>query len=155
MFYNIDEENSYVVFKIGETFYGIKSKYIQQIEMVENITLVPNAPPYVDGVTLSRGKVIPVINLRARMGLERISYDIKTRMIVIKIEDKEVGLIVDSAREYISIPSDKIQESFENIFGISDKFLEGIANLGDRLILILNPKEILKEGGLEDEKEKK
>uniref|UniRef100_A0A7C3MPR3 Purine-binding chemotaxis protein CheW n=1 Tax=Dictyoglomus thermophilum TaxID=14 RepID=A0A7C3MPR3_DICTH len=155
MFYIIDEENSYVVFKIGETFYDIKSKYIQQIEMVENITLVPNATPYVDGVTLSRGKVIPVINLRARMGLERIPYDIKTRMIVIKIEDKEVGLIVDSAREYISIPPDKIQESFENIFGISEKFLEGIANLGDRLILILNPKEILKEGGLEDEKEKK
>jgi len=155
VFYIIDEENSYVVFKIGETFYDIKSKYIQQIEMVENITLVPNATPYVDGVTLSRGKVIPVINLRARMGLERIPYDIKTRMIVIKIEDKEVGLIVDSAREYISIPPDKIQESFENIFGISEKFLEGIANLGDRLILILNPKEILKEGGLEDEKEKK
>ncbi len=156
MLYQIDEENSYVVFKLGETFFGIRSKYIQQMEMVENITPVPKVPSYVDGVTLSRGKVIPVINLRERLGMGRIPYDIKTRMIVVRLENRELGIIVDTAREYIPIPPEKIQESFENIFGIPNRFLEGIANLGDRLVLILNIEEILKgEGGFEDEKEKR
>lgn len=71
------------------------------MEMVENITPVPKVPSYVDGVTLSRGKVIPVINLRERLGMERIPYNIKTRMIVVKLENRELGIIVDTAREYI------------------------------------------------------
>ncbi|MFN3699642.1 MAG: chemotaxis protein CheW, partial [Dictyoglomus sp.] len=96
MLYQIDEENSYVVFKLGETFFGIRSKYIQQMEMVENITPVPKVPSYVDGVTLSRGKVIPVINLRERLGMGRIPYDIKTRMIVVRLENRELGIIVDT-----------------------------------------------------------
>lgn len=154
MLYQIDEDNSYVIFKLGETYFGIKSKYIQQMEMIENITPVPNLPSYVDGVTLSRGKVIPVINLRKRLGMERIPYDIKTRMIVVKVGNREVGIVVDTAREYISIPPEKVQESFENIFGFPNRFLEGIVNLENRLILILNIEEILKgeEGGLEYEK---
>lgn len=155
MFNKIDEENSYVIFQLGSTYYGIKSKYIQHIEMVDNITKVPNVPSYVEGVVFSRGKVIPSINLRLRLGMDKIPYDIKTRMIVVKIKDREVGLIVDSAREYITIPKDKIQESFEDIFEVSERFLEGVANLGDRLVLILNLEEILKEGGKESEEEKK
>ncbi len=154
MFNILDEDNSYVIFQLGKTHYGIRSRYIQQIEMIENITHVPNVPNYVDGVVFSRGKVVPAINLRARFGMEKISYDIKTRMIVVKVKDREVGLIVDSAREYLTIPRENIQESFEDIFEISERFLEGIANLGGRLILILNLKEILKEGGIESEKEK-
>lgn len=155
MFNILDEDNSYVIFQLGNTHYGIRSRYIQQIEIIENITHVPNVPNYVDGVVFSRGKVVPAINLRTRFGMDKISYDIKTRMIVVKVKDREVGLIVDSAREYLTIPRENIQESFEDIFEISERFLEGTANLGGRLILILNLEEILKEGGIESEKEKK
>lgn len=155
MFNILDEDNSYVIFQLGNTHYGIRSRYIQQIEIIENITHVPNVPNYVDGVVFSRGKVVPAINLRTRFGMDKISYDIKTRMIVVKVKDREVGLIVDSAREYLTIPRENIQESFEDIFEISERFLEGTANLGGRLIFILNLEEILKEGGIESEKEKK
>lgn len=155
MLYQIDEENSYVIFKLGETYFGIKSKYIQQMEMVENITPVPKVPEYVDGVTLSRGKVIPVINLRSRLGMQRIPYDLKTRMIVVKVGNRELGLVVDTAREYISISPEKVQKSFEDVLGIPERFLEGVANLGERLVLILNIEEILREGGIESEEEKK
>ncbi|MCS7202675.1 MAG: chemotaxis protein CheW [Dictyoglomus sp.] len=155
MFNKLDEDNSYVIFQLGNTYYGIRSKYIQQIEMIENITHVPNVPNYIEGVVFSRGKVIPAINLRVRLGMEKIHFNIKTRMIVVKVKNREVGLIVDSAREYTTISKDKIQESFEDIFEVSERFLEGVANLGDRLILILNLEEILKEGGKESEEEKK
>lgn len=155
MFNKLDEDNSYVIFQLGNTYYGIRSKYIQQIEMIENITHVPNVPNYIEGVVFSRGKVIPAINLRVRLGMEKIPFNIKTRMIVVRVKNREVGLIVDSAREYTTISKDKIQESFEDIFEVSERFLEGVANLGDRLILILNLEEILKEGGKESEEEKK
>ncbi|MEN2983800.1 MAG: chemotaxis protein CheW [Dictyoglomaceae bacterium] len=155
MFNKLDEDNSYVIFQLGNTYYGIKSKYIQQIEMIENITHVPNVPNYIEGVVFSRGKVIPAINLRVRLGMEKIPFNIKTRMIVVKVKNREVGLIVDSAREYTTISKDKIQESFEDILEVSERFLEGVANLENRLILILNLEEILKEGGKESEEEKK
>lgn len=155
MLYQIDEENSYVIFKLGDINYGIKSKYIQQIEMVEKITPVPNTPSYIEGVALFRGRVVPVINLRVRLGMEKIPYDIKSRIIIVKIEEREIGLLVDSAREYITIPREKVQESFENIFDISEKLLEGIANLDDKLVLILNLEELLKEGGKSNEEEEK
>lgn len=149
-------EESFIVFQIAGVQYAIRSKFVQQLEMVENITPVPNLPPYIDGVMLSRGKVIPVVNMRVRFGLEKIPYDLKTRIIVVNINNRTIGIIVDSAREYLTIPQEKIQPVSESFPDTSSRFLEGTVNLEGRLILILNLEEILKtsssiltQGGIE------
>ena len=85
------------------------SREVQRMEMVEHLTPVPNAPAYVDGVVFSRGKVVPAVNLRTRFGFERAAYDLKTRLIVVSHADRSVGLLVDSAREFLSIPTNVIQ----------------------------------------------
>jgi purine-binding chemotaxis protein CheW len=133
----------FILFELGRTTYGISSKLVQQMEIVEEITPIPNAPEYVEGVILSRGQVIPAISLRKRFGLEKITHNSRTRLIVINLEQRTIGLIVDTAREFVSIKTDSIQVPPEKESGLSGKYLQGIVKIGERLVLILNVKEIL------------
>jgi purine-binding chemotaxis protein CheW len=113
------------------------------VELVEHITPVPNAPESVEGVIFSRGQVIPALNLRLRFGFEKTPHDLRTRLIVVNAKGRVVGLIVDSAREFISIPSSAIQPPNEAISGLKGKYLEGIATLGERIILVLSLDEVI------------
>jgi purine-binding chemotaxis protein CheW len=133
----------FIFFELAGTSYGIRSKIVQQMEMVEQITPVPNAPDFVEGVVFSRGQVIPTLNLRVRFGFEKVPYDARTRLIVINTGGRIVGVIADTAREFITIPVNTIQPPPEAIAGLSGKYLEGIATLDDRIVLILNVEELL------------
>lgn len=140
---NGKETEPYILFELGKTSYGVHSRYVQQLEIIEEITPVPNAPVFVEGVVLSRGRVIPAINLRVRFGFEKIPHNSRTRLVVINTEDRTIGLVVDTAREFVPIPTEAIQPPPEKISGLSGKYLESIAMLGERLVLILDVKEIL------------
>lgn len=133
----------FIIFELAGTTYALPSRLVQQMEMTEHITPVPNAPPAVEGVVLTRGQVIPAVNLRTRFGFEKIPVDLRTRLIVTNINSRTIGLMVDSAREFISIPYDAIQPPNEAIAGLSGKYLDGIATLGDRMVLILNLDEVI------------
>jgi purine-binding chemotaxis protein CheW len=111
--------------------------------MVEDITRVPNAAHFVDGVVFSRGKVVPALNLRARFGFDKAPYDLRTRLLVVQSETRSVGLVVDSAREFLSIPASAIQPPNQALTGLSGRYVEGIANLNDRLVLILDLPQVL------------
>ena len=95
----------FILFELNETIYGVRSSLVQQMEMVEDITPVPNVPDFVEGIVLSRGQVIPAISLRARFGFDKIPYDIRTRLVIINVNDRSVGLIVDTARDFVDIPA--------------------------------------------------
>jgi Chemotaxis signal transduction protein len=138
-----NHSDTFVIFTLAGTTYGVRSGLVQQMEMIEHITPVPNAPPAVEGVVFSRGRVIPAINLRVRFGFERIPIELQTRLVITNLDGRTIGLIVDRAREFISIPSDVIQPPNEAISGLSGKYLEGIATPGDRIILILNLNEVI------------
>ena len=138
-----NHSDTFVIFTLAGTTYGVHSNLVQQMEMIEHITPVPNAPPAIEGVVFSRGRVIPAVNLRVRFGFERIPLDIQTRMVVTNLDGRTIGLIVDNAREFISIPEDVIQPPNEAISGLSGKYIEGIATPGDRIILILNLTEVI------------
>jgi purine-binding chemotaxis protein CheW len=141
-----DTQNSsepFILFELAGTTYGIPTAVVQQMEMIEHITPVPNTPPFVEGVVFSRGQVIPAINLRVRFGFEKIAYDVRTRLIVINAGNRSVGLIADTAREFVSIPGNVVQPPPEGISGLSGRYLTGIAMLGERMVLILNAEEVL------------
>lgn len=143
---------TFIFFELAGTTYGIHSQLVQQMEMIERITPVPNTLPFVEGVVFSRGQVIPVLNLRVRFGLEKIPYDLRTRLLVIRYGNRTVGLIVDTAREFVSMPKDAVQSPPESISSLSGRYLAGIATLGERLVLILNIQELLSEKeGLDNE----
>lgn len=138
-----DNRNTYIIFGLNETTYAIPSMAVQQMDMLEQVTPVPNALPFVEGVAFVRGQVVPVVNLRARFGFPRSEYDLRTRLIVVDNNGRHVGLIVDNAREFTTIPEETIQPAPEAIAGLSGHYLAGIATLGERLVLILDVAEIL------------
>jgi purine-binding chemotaxis protein CheW len=135
--------DSYVLFTVAGTSYALPSSEVQHMEMVEDITRVPNAPTFIDGVVFSRGHVVPVVNLRARFGFERAPLDLRSRLIVVQSVARTIGLVADSAREFVRIPADAIQPPNEALAGMSGRYVDGIASLADRLILVLNLDRIL------------
>ena len=136
---------SYVLFALAGATYALRSDDIQQLEMVGTPTPVPNAPGYVDGVVSVRGQVIPVINLRARFGFPRIAQDLRSRLIIVRSQGRSVGLVVDSAREFASIPPDSVKPIPEGVAGLSGRYLRGVAQQGDRLMLIVDVAELLRD----------
>jgi purine-binding chemotaxis protein CheW len=134
---------NYILFMVAGTTYALRTRDVAHIEMVEQITGVPNASPFVDGVVFSRGQVVAALNLRARFGFEKVPHDLRTRLLVVHGDGRSVGLIVDSAREFLAIPESAVQPPNAALTGISGRYIEGIANLRDRLILILDLRTVL------------
>lgn len=135
--------DTFILFTVAGTSYALRSRDVAHVEMVEQITAVPNAATFVDGVVFSRGEVVPALNLRARFGFERAAYDLGTRLLVVRGDGRTVGLIVDAAREFVSIEPGSIHPPAAALTGLSGRYLEGVANVGDRLILVLNLDEVL------------
>jgi purine-binding chemotaxis protein CheW len=113
---------------------------------------VPNAASFVDGVVFSRGQVVPALNLRARFGFDKAPYDVGTRLVVVRgADDRLVGLVVDSAREFASIDTGVIQPPAAALAGGSGRYVQGVANVGGRLILIMDLAAVLDvESALQD-----
>ncbi|MBX9679993.1 MAG: chemotaxis protein CheW [Gemmataceae bacterium] len=132
------DATTYVLFELAGTAYAIPSSDVQRMEMVEEITPVPNAPAYVEGGVITRGKVVPAVNLRMRFGFERAEFTLATRLIVVAQGSRLVGLIVDSAREFVKISAEAIQPPPEALAGTSGRYVRGVASATDRLILILD-----------------
>ena len=141
---NASGADSYVLCELAGTTYAVRSDDIEQLEMVGQLTPVPNAPPFVDGVTSVRGRVIPAVSLRARFGFERQAHDLRSRLIVVRLESRSVGLIVDNAREFAAIPENDIQPPTEGLVELSTRYLRGIAHLGERVVLVLDVSELLR-----------
>ena len=133
----------FILFELAGTTYGVPSRLVQQMEMIEDITPVPNAPPFVEGVVFSRGQVVPAVNLRRRFGFEKVPRDLRMRLVVVSNGGRSVGLLVDAAREFVTIPAEAIQPPPEALSGLSGKYLQGIARLGERFVLILDVDEVL------------
>ena len=129
---------SYILFSVSGTTYALPTADVRHMEMIEDITRVPNAPSFVDGVVFSRGQVVPVVNLRARFGFERVPLDVRSRLIVVQSAGRLIGLVADAAREFVTIPEDAMQPPHEALAGMSGRYVEGIASIGDRLILLLS-----------------
>jgi len=137
---------TYILFEIAGTTYGVSSRSVQQMEMVEHITPLPNAPAFIEGVVFTRGQVIPAVNLRTRFGFEKAPHTTRTRLIVTNHNGRVVGLVVDSAREFISISNGAIQSPPDSVAGLSGKYLKGIVTIGDRIVLIVDLDELVGAG---------
>ena len=135
--------HSYILFELAGSTYALPSDDIQQLEMVTEPTPVPNAPAYVDGVVSVRGQVMPALNLRARFGFPRAPHDLRSRLLIVRAQGRTVGLIVDSAREFATIPPESIQPPPEGMGALSGRYLRGLAHRGDRLVLVLDATELL------------
>ncbi|MBW7454725.1 chemotaxis protein CheW [Paenibacillus sepulcri] len=138
------EEIKVIVFGLASEEYGIEVEKVRTIERMIPITRVPKTPSFIKGVINLRGVVLPVIDLRGRFGLEESEATESSRIVIVAVDDLEVGFIVDTANDVIDIDTDNIDTPPEVVGGIQAKYLQGVAKIGDsRLLIMLNLSEVL------------
>lgn len=141
------EDIKVIVFKLGSEEYGIEVDKVQTIERMMPITRVPKTYSFIKGVINLRGVVIPVIDLRGRFGIVEAEHTDQTRVIIVSVNEMEVGFIVDSANDVIDLNPDSIDTPPDVVGGIKAKYLDGVAKIGeDRLLIMLNLSEVLNKG---------
>ena len=140
---------TFILFELAGTTYAVRSSFVQQVMMIEHITPVPNAISVVEGVVHARGRVVPALNLRVRFGFEKVSFVLRSRLLVVNVEGRVVGLLVDTAREFVRIPVASIEAPPEGIKGLTGKYLEGVASLKGRLIMVLRLDQVIDVGDTE------
>ncbi len=139
-----DEEIYQLVgFKIGEEEFAVDILKVQEIIKLVDITPVPNSPDFVEGVINLRGKVIPIISLRKRFGFEPKENDQRTRIVVVELEGKLVGFIVDAVTEVLRIPASTVEPPPPIISKIESDYLKGVGKLDERLLILLDIDKVL------------
>ena len=151
------EEEQLVSFKIENEEFGVNIEEVQEIIRIPEITRVPQAPFFVEGVINLRGNILPVIDLRKRFELEATEKTSATRIVVTNVNGKTTGIIVDSVSEVTRLPKTSIEPPPPIVAGIEARYIRGIGKLNDgkRLLILLNLEEILTLRKDETEKEKK
>jgi purine-binding chemotaxis protein CheW len=133
----------YILFTVNHTTYALPSEDVAHVEMIEQVTVVPNAASFVDGVVFSRGQVVPAVNMRARFGFDRVAPDLRTRLVIVQIHGRSIGLLVDSCREFLTIPPASIHPPGEALSTAHTSYLAGIATIGERVIVLLDLETLL------------
>lgn len=135
-----------VGFRIGRETFGVPIGQVHEIVRIPEITIVPEAPEYVEGIINLRGKIIPVVDLRKRFREKVIDTDRKNRILVAEIEGERVGLIVDSASEVLKIPPGNIDPP-PRVFEEGElNYVTGVGKLNGRLIVLIELSKILQRG---------
>lgn len=135
---NIEDERKYVVFKLEEEYYGIDINNVKSIEKAQDFTRVPNANYYIKGVINLRGEVVPVIDLRKRLGFHEKEEDGNSRIIIVMVHDIQVGLLVDSSSEVITFDEDEIDSAQTMKDNVSEDFVKYIGKKENRLIILID-----------------
>ena len=146
---NIDKEATgeiqLVVFDLASEYYGVNISDVREIMRMQSITRVPGAYSFVEGVINLRGNVLPVIDLRKRLGLKISEHTKESRIVVIDINSSEIGVIVDAVTEVLRVPKSAIEPASSVITNTSSNYLWGIAKLPDKLIILIDPDKALSE----------
>ncbi len=144
-----DELLQLVTFSTGDEEFGVDILRVQEIIRTMAITKVPKAPEFVEGVINLRGKVIPIIDLRRRFGLQPKSHDKHTRIIVIEINTMIVGFVVDSVSEVLRIPASTVEPPPPVVAGLESEYISGVGKLEDRLLILLDLDRLLSRADIE------
>ncbi|MBI1807135.1 MAG: chemotaxis protein CheW [Ignavibacteria bacterium] len=132
-----------VTFNVGDEEFGMDILQVQEINRKLEITRVPNAPEYVEGVINLRGKVIPIIDLRRRFGITTKKHDKDTRIIIVEVGDHVVGFVVDTVREVLRIPKSVTEPPPRVISSIAAEYITAVGKLDDRLLILLDLEKVL------------
>jgi len=132
--------------------YGIDVRLVQEIIRVSEITQVPRAPAFIKGVINLRGRIIPVIDLKRKLGLGEVSEAARqSRIVVVKVRDRLVGLLVDGASQVLKVPVASVEAAPEEVVEIDANYIRGVAKLENRLIILMDLAKVLalelREGG--------
>ncbi|VTS02643.1 chemotaxis protein : Chemotaxis signal transduction protein CheW OS=Candidatus Nitrospira defluvii GN=cheW PE=4 SV=1: CheW [Gemmata massiliana] len=130
--------SQFLAFRLGDEEYGVEILRVQEIKGYSRITPLPNTPSEMKGVMNLRGSVVPVIDLRIRLGMREAEYTVFTVIIVVTVGAKIVGLVVDAVSDVLNVEPDEKLPAPDLGAGVDTSFLNGISRTGERLVSLLN-----------------
>lgn len=143
-----EKEVNFVCFNLAGEEYGLDLKQVLGVNRIMEISILPQGPDFIEGTINIRGKIIPVIDLRKRLGMDKKEYTKRSRIIISKLSGVRVGIIVDEVSKVLGIPTQMIEppSSAQN----QGRFLKGVGNLGKGLLLLLDLDKILSKKEIDD-----
>jgi len=135
--------NKYLTFALGQEIYALEILMVREIIGLMEITKVPRMPDFVRGVINLRGKVIPVVDLRCKFGMESVEETKETCIIVVDLSDMLMGIVVDRVSEVLDIPREEIEDTPSFGVTVSTEFILGIGKVKGKVIIILDIRAVL------------
>lgn len=138
-----DPTVQFLTFRLGDEEYAVDILKVQEIKGYPAVARLPNTPPFIKGVLNLRGVVVPVMDLRARFGLEATIHDRSTVVIIVMVGARVVGLVVDSVSDVLDLPASAVQPPPELGAHVDTSFLTGMARKGEHLVILLDLEKLL------------
>jgi purine-binding chemotaxis protein CheW len=132
------EQMLLVTFFLGREEYGAPIGWVREVVRVGEVTRVPQAPPHVRGVANLRGRVLPVVELRTRLGLEAATLTPRSRIVVVEVRGRILGLLVDAVSQVMRVPVTAVTAAPDEVLSAQTDYITGVAQLGSRLIILLD-----------------
>ena len=145
------QKGQFMTFQVGKEYFGISISYVNEIIMMQPITMVPEVKDYIKGLINLRGKIIPVIDVRVRFKMDPVEYTDRTCIIVINVKTTVIGLIVEKIAEVDTIQDRDIvpPPSLGRKDSEQNKYVYGLARTGDTMKLLIDPEKLIKDEDLE------
>ncbi len=137
------DEMQAVVFVLNNSYYGVPILQVQEIVKMTEITKLPNTPKFVEGIVNLRGQIIPIIDLRRRFNLPVAKVDENWKILILKIDEVQFGVMVDQISEVEKVPTSLIEVPPKVVSGVRGEFINGIAKTNERLLILLDIEKIL------------
>ena len=142
------QELQLVTFILAGEEYAVDILQVREIILLVEITAIPNAPVFVEGIINLRGRVIPIIDIKQRFGLDSVKDNEQMRIVIIEISGMTMGIIVDSVSEVLRLPADAIEPAPDLVSDIDEEYIKGVGKLDDRLLILLDMDKLLKKDEL-------
>ena len=141
--YTPNSTHQFLTFALGQEEYGVEILKIQEIKGYSAVTPLPNAPSYVKGVLNLRGTIVPIVDLRQKFGLPEAPYTAFTVIVVVQVQGKTLGFVVDAVSDVLTVPSEAIQPTPDLHGQVDTSFLNGLAQSGEKLVILLDIDQVL------------
>lgn len=142
----VGRQQQMVVFELENELYGVDIHQVQEIIRVPQITRVPRTPDFVEGVINLRGSVIPILDLRKRFGFPPGGEEDDRRIVVVEMDDKTLGVIVDAVTEVLLVDESAVEPPSPYIVTVDSQYIVGVARLDEQLIIVLDLNQVLSMG---------
>lgn len=138
-----DAGHEYLVFTLGNEEYGIEILKVQEIRGYERVTRIANTPAFISGVTNLRGVIVPIVDLRVKFRMDSVEFDKNTVVIVLSLENRVVGIVVDGVSDVLSLQAAQIKPAPDFTVTLSNEFLLGLGTLEERMLILVDIEKLL------------
>ena len=144
------DSSQFLTFQLGDELYGVDILRVQEIKGYTTVTKIPNTPPHIKGVLNLRGTIVPIVELRTKFGMPTIEYTLFTVIVVVVIQEKIMGLVVDAVSDVLNIDKKDIQPPPQFGAKVDVSFLNGIGKSNDKLVALLDMDRLLSDSDLQE-----